>query len=198
MHQHLDVIFGHDLFEGVHKGAIHQARGVIVVAHEAGHQGQVIGRLLTARIAERQNRHVQLATAHGVVLFPRRKQRLRRENRNLKVNVGGGDFVSHDLRHLVADVFCGPLVRQAQLGRGCSTSHEPETHSGGNQHIFHWNPPRNMPRFLSGLDRLSHAVFFKSIFLYTKSDCLRVIPYAMIYRTWINDAQIALQRPLSS
>lgn len=104
VHQNDDIILGHLGLDRVHKGAFIEPGCVIVVFHKTGHQGEVVRRLLPARIGQRQDGHVQLATRQGFVLLPRLEQGFGAENLDLEIDIGCGDFVGDDLRNLVAHV----------------------------------------------------------------------------------------------
>ncbi len=69
MDQNHHVIFGHLGLDRLHKGAVGQARCVVMVFDETRHQRKVIGRLLPPGIAERQHGHVKLTPAERCVLL---------------------------------------------------------------------------------------------------------------------------------
>jgi len=148
VHQNHHVVVGHFRFKGFHEGRVAQTRRVIVVFHEARHQGEVIGRLLAAGIAERQDCHVELAAAQGLVLLARFEQRLRTVDLDLQIDVCGGDFVGDDLRDLMADVLIRPLVRQAQFrGVGhCGAARNGQGGNGALQNGFHMFLPKSSPQ----------------------------------------------------
>jgi hypothetical protein len=157
---------------------------MVVVAHEAGHQREIVGRTLAARIAERQHGHVELSTAQGIVLLPRGEERARGIDGDLEAHIGLGHAVGDDLRDLVANILRGPLVGQAQLLRGGGAGHQGDGRGGGNECLFHWSPPKTNPRLPIEADSLSHAMFFRSIFLYTIYELLRSQRYLATYKAW--------------
>ncbi len=117
--KHHDVVLGHHLLDGIHERALVQARRVVVVLHQSRHQRQVVGRPLAAGVAERQDRHVELAAAQRVVLLVRPEERFGWKYLDVEVDVGCRDLVGDDLGDLVADVAGRPLVREPEIGSAC-------------------------------------------------------------------------------
>lgn len=164
------VILGHLLLDRLHEGAFVETRGMVVVLHEARHQREVVGGLLAARIGQGQNRHVELTARQGRILLARLEQRLRGENADLEVDIGGGDFVGHDLGDLVAHIRFGPLMRQAQIGCVGRQRTRHQRDQCGCDGCFHkslpWNALLTLGHHVSRLHGLS-------TFLYARTSVLR-------------------------
>jgi hypothetical protein len=104
MDQNHDIIAGQDVFDLTHKGRFIQSCRMVMVFHQAWHQRQVIFRMLTPRIRQREHSHVQLTPGHWLVLFFGLKQRSRRKNLDRQIHICRRHFIRDDLRNLVAHI----------------------------------------------------------------------------------------------